>query len=200
MVETQSETFHNQSLPNPNSGSRKVLNSVCYPWHSPERNCGDKCSRPGEILGEELGEKLGEMLDEIFWVFSCFMCCAERPTKISPQIPPNLSLHVLSGLLWRKFQNFISASFWGLGRPKSDREAHIYSRPDNYYITWICCSGINYGIALHLFCVPQLINNYITRWCSHPRVVHRCIKNCITFCGRGGNNKNLHYIFGPRRN
>ena len=36
--------------------------------------------------------ELGEILDEHFWVFSCFMCCAERPTKFSPQIPPNLSI------------------------------------------------------------------------------------------------------------
>ena len=62
-------------------------------------------------------EELGEILDEFFWAFSCFMRCAERPTKISPQTPPNLSLHVLSRLLWLKSQNFISASFWGLGRP-----------------------------------------------------------------------------------
>ena len=27
--------------------------------------------------------------------------------------------------------------------------------------------------------MPQLIKNYITRWCSHPRVVHRCIKNAL---------------------
>ena len=60
---------------------------------------------------------MGEILDEILRAFSCFICCAERPTKISPQIPPNLSLHVLSRLLWLKSQNFISASFWGLGRP-----------------------------------------------------------------------------------
>ena len=55
-----------------------------------------------------------------FWTkFSCFIRCAERPTKISPQIPPNLSLHVLSRLLGLKSQNFISASFWGLGCPRS---------------------------------------------------------------------------------
>ena len=67
--------------------------------------------KPGEILGEELDEEL----DEIFSAFSCFMCCAERPT----QIPPNLSLHVLSRFLWLKSQNFISASFWGFGAPNN---------------------------------------------------------------------------------
>ena len=56
-------------------------------------------------------------MGEIFWAFSCFICCAERPTKTSPQIPPSLSLNVLSRLLWLKSQNFISASFWGGGRP-----------------------------------------------------------------------------------
>ena len=35
-----------------------------------------------------------------FWTkFSRFIHCTERPTKVSPQIPPNLSLHVLSRLL-----------------------------------------------------------------------------------------------------
>ena len=33
------------------------------------------------------------------------------------------------------------------------------------YITFVLCASIN--------------NNYITRWCSHPRVVHRCIKNTL---------------------
>ena len=76
-------------------------------------DCGNSFLWPGKILGEEWGE----ILYETFWVFSCFMCCAERPTKISPQIPPNLSLHVLSRLPRLKCQNFISASFWGLGCP-----------------------------------------------------------------------------------
>ena len=62
-------------------------------------------------------KKLGEISDEIFWTFSRFIRRAERPTKISPQIPPSLSLHVLSRLLGLKSQNFISASFWGLGCP-----------------------------------------------------------------------------------
>ena len=93
-----------------------TLRGIIYAWHSPERNRGDKFLWPGEIRGEELGEELGEILDEIFWAFSCFMCCAERPTEISPKLPPNLSLRVLSRLLWLKSQNFISASFWGLGR------------------------------------------------------------------------------------
>ena len=84
-----------------------------------------------------------------------------------------------------------------------------YSRPDNYYITWMYSSGINYWIALHVFCVPQLISNYITRWCSHPRVVHRCMKeitlhsaaaeeiirNYITFLDPGGINYVI--IVGP---
>ena len=37
----------------------------------------------------------------------------EGPTKISPTIPLNLSLHVLR----LKIHNFLSASFWRLGRP-----------------------------------------------------------------------------------
>ena len=57
--------------------------------------------------------------------------------------------------------------------------------------------------------MPQLINNYITRGCSHPRVVHRCIqkvtlhsaaaeeiiKNYITFWDPGGINYVI--IVGP---
>ena len=42
-------------------------------------------------LGGSLDEELGEM----FWPLSCFICCAECPTKVSPQTPPNLLLHVL---------------------------------------------------------------------------------------------------------
>ena len=34
-----------------------------------------------------------------------------------PKFLPKLSLYVLSGVLCLKSQNFISASFWGLGRP-----------------------------------------------------------------------------------
>ena len=65
-----------------------------------------------------------------FWKYSCslpnvikadfwegdedrFMCCEERPTKMSPKIPPNLSVHVL----WLKYQNLISASFCARGAP-----------------------------------------------------------------------------------
>ena len=70
----------------------------------------------GRISGRRIGRKNGRNFGRIFLAFSCFMCCAERITKISSQIPPNLSLHVLSRLMWLKSQNFISASFWGLGR------------------------------------------------------------------------------------
>ena len=60
----------------------------------------------------------------------------------------------------------------------SQRESnrHLMSARQLLHYMFLYCSGINYLITLHLFCVPQLINNYITRWCSHPRVVHRCIQ------------------------
>ena len=70
---------------------------------------------------------MGRNFDEISWASLCFICCAERPTKMSPQIPPNLLLHVLSRLLWLKSQNFIFASFWGLGPPKQ-KHAHERKR------------------------------------------------------------------------
>ena len=41
--------------------------------------------------GRKSGWKLGEILDEIFWAFSCFICCTEWPSKT----PPNLPLHAL---------------------------------------------------------------------------------------------------------
>ena len=58
-------------------------------------------------------------------------------------------------------------------------------------------------------CSVCLINNYITRWCSHPRVIHRCItkitlhsaaaeeriNNYITFLDPGGINYVI--IVGP---
>ena len=121
--------------------------TILYAWHSPERNCGDKFFWPGEIPGEELGEKLGEVLDELFWAFSCLIHCTARPTKISPQIPPNLSLHVLSRLLWLKSQNFISASFWGLRCPryfcKGIRVRGRWNTPNFCLLSvhvW-CCAG-----------------------------------------------------------
>ena len=78
--------------------------------------------------GRSLGEELGEILDEIFWAFSCFICCAEGSTKISPQTPPDLSsLHVLSRLLWLKSRIFISVSFWGMGRPKNYMEKSTWN-------------------------------------------------------------------------
>ena len=57
--------------------------------------------------------------------------------------------------------------------------------------------------------MPQLINNYITRWCSHPRVLSidvlkitlhsaaakEIIKNYITFLDPGGINYVI--IVGP---
>ena len=71
----------------------------------------------GRRIGRKIGRNFGDEIFWIFWAFPCFIGYAERPTKLSPQIPPNLSLHVLSRLLWLKSQNFISASLWGLGCP-----------------------------------------------------------------------------------
>ena len=38
--------------------------------------------------GGSLGEELGEELGEIFWAFSCFICCAEWPTDLLPKFLP----------------------------------------------------------------------------------------------------------------
>ena len=115
---------------------------------------GEKCIEKGEKCvekGEKCVEKGENHSDPI-----------STPTPLGTS--PNLCL-LFSGMLWGP-KWLHTHTFFKFGN---------YSRPDNYYITWIYCSGINYWITLHLFCVPQLINNYITHWCSHPRVVHRCI-------------------------
>ena len=38
--------------------------------------------------GGSLGEELGEELGEIFWAFSCFVCCTEWPTNLLPKFLP----------------------------------------------------------------------------------------------------------------
>ena len=69
-------------------------------------------------------------------------------------------------------------------------------------------------ITLHEFTVPGLIFelHYICSVCLNYLIIALHVgalilvlsidvfKNYITFCGRGGNIKKLHYIFGPQRN
>ena len=63
--------------------------------------------------GRRIGRNFGRNFLDIFVLHS--LCRATHQNF--PQIPPTLSLHVLSWLLGLKSQNFISASFWGLGCP-----------------------------------------------------------------------------------
>ena len=86
-----------------------------YAWHSPERNCGDKFFWPGEILGEELGE----ILDDIFSAFSCFICCAERPTQ---NFSPNSSQFITPCLVTApvtEISKFHLRELLGLGVPNN---------------------------------------------------------------------------------
>ena len=74
-----------------------------------DRNCGDKSA---EVRAKSWAKILGEH----FWAFSCFFCCAELqkdPPYFYLKNSSQLSLHIL----WLRCQNFISASFWGLGPP-----------------------------------------------------------------------------------
>ena len=54
-----------------------------------------------------IGRRIGR---NVLCIFVLHLLC-RMTHKSSPKIPPNLSLHVL----WLKFKNFISASFWGFG-------------------------------------------------------------------------------------
>ena len=57
------------------------------------------------------GRSLGEELGKIFCAFSCFICCVEWPTNPLPRF-----LWVCHSVFWwLKYQNFISANFWGSG-------------------------------------------------------------------------------------
>ena len=98
---------------------RRNIHHSVVPSVAPDISQSESAARNDYASGGSLSEEFGEMLDEFFWAFSCFMCCGERPAKMSPKIPPNLSLHVSSRPLWLKYQNFISASFWSLECPPS---------------------------------------------------------------------------------
>ena len=93
------------------SGLRLRFQFATLRWHSPERNCGDQIFMTRvEVWAKNWAKNWQN--------FRASFAVQKHPTKISPQTPPNLSLHVLSRLLWMKSQNFISASFWGGGGPK----------------------------------------------------------------------------------
>ena len=62
-------------------------------WHAPGRTCSDWFLWLGCQSGRRNGQRIERDFEQSFWAFSFFICCAERPTEISPQTPPNSSLH-----------------------------------------------------------------------------------------------------------
>ena len=55
-----------------------------YAWLPKSEIAATNICDSGGSLGEELGEDLGE----IFWAFSCFICCVEWPTNLLPKLLP----------------------------------------------------------------------------------------------------------------
>ena len=87
------------------------------------------------------------------------MGCAERPTKFSPQIPPNSSLHVLSQLLWLKSQNSSpqASGAWG-AQDRFGSETIIFFM--QLHLPYFSCEPFQYAFAafkiIGIICFMQL--------------------------------------------
>ena len=104
-------------------------------------------------VGRKSGWQIERKCGRFFGAFSCFMCCAEWPHQIFLPNFSDLSLHAL--LL--KYQNQISASFWGLEGPTLGTILRSFcGNPSFYLFINVCCCVRTWGAFLRFNCSIML--------------------------------------------
>ena len=122
------------------------------PLHSPERRCPRHVGGLGicpirSKSGRRIERKLGKLLDEICGHFRASFAVQNDPAKFSPNPSQSITPCILSRLLWLKSQNFISASFWCLGR-----QARIPGSRSTQKLIRSCPSSFVRWTQLHRIC------------------------------------------------
>ena len=93
-----------------------------YAWHSPERNCGDKLLWLGRKSRRRIGRKFGR---NFLCIFVLHLLCRATHQNISHNSSQFITPCLVRTLV-AEISKFISASFWGLGRPINARNSRVY--------------------------------------------------------------------------